>query len=189
MSKALRLLLLSMLGCIMQTTLSGYLRIAGVAPDLMIALLVAITSFGGSYTGFCVGSVMAMFYDASVGYVLALNLVGYTFIGWAAPLIRRFLQQKLRRLKHKSVLVMMVTCFFLTCVREILYIGYLFLIGSEIGVVTLLRMLLCAGYSTVLLLPMILLVRRIMTWHPGRAQKAREDLNDDRKDAATETHR
>ena len=189
MSKALRLLLLSMLGCIMQTTLIGYLRIAGVAPDLMIALLVAVTSYGGPYTGFCLGSVMAMLYDASVGYVLALNLVGYTFIGWAAPLIRGFLQQKLRRLKHKSVLVMMVTCFFLTCVREILYIGYLFLIGSEIGVVTLLRMLLCAGYSTVLLLPMILLVRRIMTWHLGRARKVREDLNDDRKDAATETHR
>lgn len=189
MSRVLRLLLLSMLGCVMQTTLSGYIRIAGVAPDLMIALLVAVTSYGGPYTGFCVGSVMAMLYDASVGYVLALNLVGYTFIGWAAPLIRRFLQQKLRKLKHKSVLVMTVTCFFLTCVREILYIGYLFLIGSEINAVTLLRMLLCAGYSTVMLLPMMLFVRRIMTWHPRRARKIPEDMNENGEDAATETHR
>ena len=189
MSKILRLCFVAILACVCQTNLSQVIRIAGVAPDMLIVFLVLLTSYTGAYGGFCTGALAAMLYDASVGYVLALNLVGYTFIGWAAPLIRRFLQQKLRKLKHKSVLVMTVTCFFLTCVREILYIGYLFLIGSEINAVTLLRMLLCAGYSTVMLLPMMLFVRRIMTWHPRRARKDPEDMNENGEDAATETHR
>ena len=75
-----------------------------VTPDMMIAFLVALTRQCGSYGGFCMGSVMAMFYDASVGYALAINLVGYTFIGWLAPILRvRVFGRLFQKLKIRFV--------------------------------------------------------------------------------------
>lgn len=188
MSKTLRLILLSMLTCVVQTTLVRYIRIGGVAPDVMIAMLVALTSVCGSYGGFCVGSLTAMLYDASVGYVLAINLVCYTFIGWAAPLLRKSLEQALRRFRHKSFLVLFGIGFFLTLLRELVDTGYLFLIGSDLGVTTLLRSLLCCVYSAVMVFPAAFCVRRIMTWKPKFMRKKKdEDFIDDK--AATESHR
>lgn len=178
MSKLLKLCLMAILACVCQTNLSGYIRIAGVAPDMLIVFLVLLTSYTGAYGGFCTGAVMAMLYDASVGYVLVINLVAYSFIGWAAPMMRRFLNKKLKRLKHKSVLTMMLICFFLTLMREVLYIGYLFLIGSEQSMVTLMRALLCCAYSALLILPGTFVVARIMRWRPRRRPK-HTDLNEE----------
>ena len=173
MSKVLKLCFVAILACVCQTNLSQVIRIAGVAPDLLIVFLVLLTSYTGAYGGFCTGALTAMLYDASVGYVLAINLVAYTFIGWAAPMLRGFLNTKLRKLKHKSILVMMLICFFLTLLREIIYIGYLFLIGSEQSVITVLRALLCAGYSALMILPAGILLRHIMRWHlPVRRKQA-----------------
>lgn len=185
MSRALKLILISMLACICQTNLVQYIRIAGVAPDMLIVFLVVLTSYTGAYGGFCTGALTAMFYDASVGYVLAINLVAYTFIGWAAPMMRGFLNRKLRKLKHKSYLVMVAICFFLTLMREVLYIGYLFLIGSEQSIITLVRALLCAGYSALMILPAIYVVRRIMRFHL-RPKKKQTDIIEE--SAATGTH-
>lgn len=185
MSRALKLSLIAIIACVCQTNLSEYIRIAGVAPDMIIVFLVLITSYTGAYGGFCTGALTAMLYDASVGYVLAINLVAYTFIGWAAPMIRGFLNQKLKKLKHKSYLVMMLICFFLTLIREVLYIGYLFLIGSEQGFITLVRALLCCAYSAFMILPASWLVRRVMKMQL-RIRKRGEDLTDET--AATETH-
>ena len=98
MSKVLKLCFVAILACVCQTNLSQVLRIAGVAPDLLIVFLVLLTSYTGAYGGFCTGALTAMLYDASVGYVLAINLVAYTFIGWAAPMLRGFLNTKLRKL-------------------------------------------------------------------------------------------
>ena len=80
-------MLVAVIACILQTNFVGYIRFAGVAPDLMIVTLVLLTSYTGSYGGFCTGSVMALLYDASVGYVLAINLIAYAFIGYFAPQI------------------------------------------------------------------------------------------------------
>lgn len=165
MTKTLKLVLVAILACLCQTNFVQYIRIAGIAPDMLIVFLVLLTTYTGTYGGFCAGSLMAMLYDASVGYVLAVNLVSYAFFGWAAPNLRAFLDNRLRKLKHKSVMVMMLICFFLTLLREIIYIGYLFLIGSEQSVITVLRALLCAGYSALMILPAGFLLRRIMRWH------------------------
>ncbi|MBE5798743.1 MAG: hypothetical protein E7321_02175 [Clostridiales bacterium] len=162
MSMLLKLCAVSILACLCQTNLTQYIRIAGVAPDMLIVFLVLLTSYTGAYGGFCTGALTAMFYDASVGYVLAINLVAYTFIGWAAPMLRSFLNRKLKKLKHKSVLVMMLICLFLTLIREVLYIGYLFLIGSEQSLITLVRALLCSGYSALMILPTSFLVSKVM---------------------------
>jgi len=183
-SRTLKLSLIAVLACVCQTNLSQYIRIAGVAPDLIIVFLVLITSYTGAYGGFCTGALTAMLYDASVGYVLAINLVGYTFIGWAAPMIRIGLNRKLKKLKHKSYLVMMLICFFLTLIREILYIGYLFLIGSEQSLITLVRALLCCGYSALMILPMSWFVHRIMRMKL-RIKRKGDDFSDE---SATETH-
>lgn len=185
MSRTLKLCLLAVLACVCQTNLSQYIRVAGVAPDMIIVFLVLLTSYTGAYGGFCTGALTAMLYDASVGYVLAINLVGYTFIGCAAPVIRGILNQKLKKLKHKSYLVMMLICFFLTLSREFLYIGYLFLIGSEQSLITLVRALLCCGYSALMILPTSWLVHTIMGMKL-RNRKKGDDLTDEI--AVTESH-
>lgn len=178
MSKVLKLCFVAILACVCQTNLSQVIRIAGVAPDMLIVFLVLLTSYTGAYGGFCTGALTAMLYDASVGYVLAINLVAYTFIGWAAPMLRGFLNTKLRKLKHKSILVMMLICFFLTLMREVLYIGYLFLIGSEQSLMTLVRALLCSGYSALLILPGSFVIVRIMRWQLRLRPKS-TDLNEE----------
>jgi len=162
MSMTIKLIAAAIAACVCQTNLVGYIRIAGVAPDMLIVFLVLLTSYTGAYGGFCTGALISLLYDASVGYVLAINMVAYTFIGWAAPMLRSFLNRKLRKMKHKSYLVMMLICFFLTLMREVLYIGYLFLIGSEQSMITLVRALLCCSYSALMILPTSILVRRIM---------------------------
>lgn len=177
MSMFMKLCLSAILACVCQTNLSQYIRIAGVAPDMLIVFLVALTSYTGAYGGFCTGALTAMLYDASVGYVLAINMVAYTFIGWAAPMLRAFLDRKLKKLKHKSVLVMMLICFFLTLMREVLYIGYLFLIGSEQSLITLVRALLCSGYSALMILPGSYLVSKVMRWRLPMKKK-HSDLNE-----------
>lgn len=178
MSKVLKLCFVAILACVCQTNFSQYIRIAGVAPDMLIVFLVLLSSYTGVYGGFCTGALTAMFYDASVGYVLAINLVAYTFIGWAAPMLRGFLDRKLRKLKHKSILVMMLICFFLTLMREVLYIGYLFLIGSEQSMVTVVRALLCCAYSALLILPGSYVIEKIMHAHLRRRTRS-ADLNEE----------
>lgn len=180
-SRALRLILVAVIACVMQTNLVGYIRIAGVAPDIMIAALVLLTSYTGSYGGFCTGSVMALLYDASVGYVLAINLIAYAFIGYFAPLLRRALDEKMKKLKHKSALVMTMICFFLTLMREVLYIGYLFLIGSEQSMMTLVRAVLCASYSAILITPGYFLIRPLMEKRIRQGRKS--DLVSEEKEA------
>ena len=103
----------------------------------------------------------------------------YTFIGWAAPMMRAFLNLKLKKLKHKSYLVMMIICFFLTLMREIVYIGYLFLIGAEQGVVTLVRAVFCAGYSSLLIIPGVYVMKKIMNWKIHIRKKGLDLKNDD----------
>ena len=177
MSMLLKLCASAILACVCQTNLSQYIRIAGVAPDLLIVVLVTLTSYTGAYGGFCTGALTAMLYDASVGYVLAINMVAYTFIGWAAPMLRAFLNRKLKKLKHKSVLVMMLICFFLTLMREVLYIGYLFLIGSEQSLITLVRAMLCSVYSALMILPSTYLMSKFMRWRLPMKKK-HSDLNE-----------
>ena len=164
MSRALKLVFAAVFACICQTNLVQYIRFAGVAPDMLIVFLVLLTSYTGPYGGFCTGCVLAMLYDASIGYVLAINLVAYPFIGWAAPQIRHFLYQKklMKMMKHKSFLVMMLICFCMTLAREVLYIGYLFLIGSEQSLITLIRAILCSGYSALMIIPGFFMLRKIM---------------------------
>ena len=167
MSRAIRIVITVILACICQTDLVKYIRIAGVAPDMMTVFLVLLTGYTGAYGGFCAGSVMALLYDASVGYVLAINLVCYTFIGWAAPMLRHAMDKQLHRVKHKSYFELIVICFF---------------IGAEQSIVTILRALLCSAYSAVMILPCSLIQNKIMSVHIIRKKK-NEDLVGDSEGA------
>ena len=165
MSRAIRIVITVILACICQTDLVRYIRIATIAPDMLTVFLVLLTGYTGAYGGFCAGSLLAM-------------LVCYTFIGWASPMLRRAMNVKLRKVKHKSYLELMLICFFLTLMREIVYIGYLFLIGAEQSMVTILRALLCAAYSSAMILPGSFVVHKIMSIHPFK-RKQGEDLTGD----------
>lgn len=179
MSKALRLFILAIIGCILQTNAAQYIQIADVTPDLMIALIVALTSFSSMSGCFCTAALMIMFYDAGVGYVMALNPIMYVLIALAASGLRMVLDKRLSKWKHKSHLVIAVICFMLVLGREFAYICYLFLIGAEMGFVTLFRMLFCAAYTAALSIPSIYLIRFVMNWHPitEKRQKQAEPEN------------
>lgn len=171
MSKAIRLFTIAIIGCVLQTNFSQYIRFADIAPDLMIAIIVVLTSFCSLGGGFCTSALMIMFYDASVGYVMALNPVAYILISLAASGMRMFFDAKLVKWKHKSFLIIMVIAFVMTFCREVVYAVYLFLIGSQWTLMTLVRLVLCSAYTAVMTIPCIYLVRALMSWHPFRRRK------------------
>ena len=47
MSKTLKLVLAAIVACLCQTNLVQFIRIAGVAPDMLIVFLVLLTSYTG----------------------------------------------------------------------------------------------------------------------------------------------
>lgn len=155
MTKTLKLFAAVLIACLLQTEIAKYMRLFEIAPDFMILFLVLISEEVGPFGGFCAGSLMSMFYDASVGYVLAINLVIYTFIGYAAPLLRNRMAKMLHRIKHRRALVLAILVFFLTFLREMLYIGYLFLIGAQQGKVTIIRLFIACIYNALLVIPLI----------------------------------
>ena len=171
MSKALRLFILAIIGCIVQTNAAQYIQIADVTPDLMIAIIVALTSFSSMNGCFCTAALMIMFYDASVGYVMALNPIMYILIALAASGLRSVFNARLSKWKHKSYLIIVLICFSLVLVREFAYICYLFLIGAEMGVMTFVRMGFCAAYTALMSIPCISLIRFILNWHAFHREK------------------
>ena len=181
MSKALRLFVLSIIGCIVQTNAVQYIQIADVTPDLMIAIIVALTSFSSMNGCFCTAALMIMFYDASVGYVMALNPIMYILIALAASGLRTVFNARLSKWKHKSYLIIVLICFALVLVREFAYVCYLFLIGAEMGVMTFVRMGFCAAYTAVISIPCISLVRFVMNWRPLRRNKKTEIEESDKE--------
>lgn len=168
MSKAIRLFAIAVIGCVLQTNLVQYIQFADIAPDIMIALLVVLTSHCGFSGCLSTAALMIMFYDASVGYVMALNPVSYILIALGALAMRVFFNAKLVKWKHKSFLIIMVICFILTLFREAVYAVYLFLIGSQWSMMTLIRLILSSFYTTATTIPCIYLVRGILNWHPFR---------------------
>ncbi len=153
MSRTLRLLALVMLAVILQTNIAMHIRIANVAPDFMILILVMLSEGYGSFGGFCAGALMGLFYDASVGTVLAINLVSYTFIGYIVPVMKSAMDNRLHRIGHRKIIILMTITFVVVALREILDIGYLFLIGAEQSTVTILRMFICCFYTAALIIP------------------------------------
>ena len=162
MTRALKILAITVLAVLCQTNLSSFLRLQSIAPDLMIAALVTLGFHYGTYGGFCAGAIMGLLYDAAVGYVLALNIIIYTFIGYAAPAGKALLQNRFGKRRYHRWLQAMALGFAMTLIREFTDIGYLFLIGAQQGLVTLLRMVLCCGYTAVWTLPVLLAVDRIL---------------------------
>jgi len=179
LSKAIRLFALSIIGCVLQTNVAHHIQFAGVTPDLLIALIAALTSFTSMSGCFCTAALMIMFYDASVGYVMALNPVAYAIVAVAASWLRSVMDLRLKKLKHKSFLIIVLICFMLVLGREAAYIAYLYLIGAEMGFMTVVRMILCAGYTALLSIPCIFLIRAVLNWHPMKPQRTMQNDIDD----------
>ena len=162
MTRALKILAVVIAAVLCQTNLSALVRLQSIAPDFMIAALVALAFHYGTYGGFCAGAVMGLLYDSAVGYVLALNIIIYTFIGYAAPAGKALLQGKVPVRRRRKWLEALILGFIMTMIREITDIGYLFLIGAQQGFVTLVRMLMCSAYTAVWTIPTLILVDRFL---------------------------
>ncbi len=158
MTRALKLFFLCVLVCVIQTEVVKYIRVFTIAPDCMILFLALLTDDFGTFGGFVAGSLVGLFYDSTIGYVPAVNLVVYTFIGYISAAIRGGLDNAFRKIKHKRFLEFMIITFSMTVVREIIYIGYLFLVGAEQGTVTFFRMFVCVIYTTILVVPVAVVV-------------------------------
>ena len=148
--------------CLAQTNLAGLLRVSGVAPDFMIATLAALSPYYGWAGGLCTGALMSMLYDSAVGYALALDLILYTALGYFSPMMMAALRRHMARLPGEPYPALFLMTFFMTAIREVADIGYLFLIGAEQGMITLIRLLICSGLTAVLSLPVGWLVSRMM---------------------------
>ena len=164
MSKVIKTLLVIYLACLFQTNVVKYLAVFQVAPDFMIATLVALCAYQEVYGGICSGMLMGMLYDSTLGYVLALNLIAYSLIGYAAPKMRTFMEQKTRLFPGRGMLLLCVICLLLTAAREMLYLGYLFLIGGELGASSLVRFTISCLLTTLWLVPISLFLR--VLFHP-----------------------
>lgn len=148
--------------CLIQTNLSDLLRVSGVAPDFLIAALSALSPFYGWMGGLSAGALMAMLYDASVGYALALDLIMYSILGYFSPMMRSGLERGLRRFAHFHSLPAMAMAFCMTAIREIADVGYLFLIGAEQGLWTLTRALTACALTALVAWPVNALVSRFL---------------------------
>ncbi len=160
MTRALKILALVLLACLLQTNLARAVRVMGVAPDFMIAMLAALAWHLGTYGGFCAGALMGLLYDASVGYVLALNLVSYTGAGYFCPFIRQRFSGA-RKQWTRRLLLLLGTAFGMTMAKEIIDVGYLFLIGAEVGLSSIVRAVLCASLTAAASLPALFLADRL----------------------------
>ena len=147
MTRALKILAVVIAAVLCQTNLSALVRLQSIAPDFMIAALVALAFHYGTYGGFCAGAVMGLLYDSAVGYVLALNIIIYTFIGYAAPAGKALLQGKVPVRRRRKWLEALILGFIMTMIR---------------GFVTLVRMLMCSAYTAVWTIPTLILVDRFL---------------------------
>jgi cell shape-determining protein MreD len=166
LTRVLKILLCLILVCTLQTTLVRFIAINRISPDLIVCWLVVMSETYGPFGGFCSGAVASMLYDANVGYIMAVNLVVGTAIGYFCTLLVPYFRKVFRKSKIASWLAMMLTAFISCIIKDIVNIGYLFLIGStlldlENLPVTLLRLAVSSLYSVMMILPLGLLRRRI----------------------------
>ncbi len=128
----------------------------------MIAALAGLAPYYGWMGGLTAGALMAMLYDSAVGYALALDLVLYSVLGYFSPLMALGFRARLERFARFKSLPAMLMAFFMTAIREIADIGYLFLIGAEQGLVTLIRALIACALTALVTLPVNLVISRFM---------------------------
>ena len=178
MSRAIRIVITVILACICQTDLVKYIRIATIAPDMLTVFLVLLTGYTGAYGGFLrrqparhAVRCERRLRSGDQSGLLHVHRVG---VADAAPRNEREAQKS----KTQKLPGIDAHLLFLTLMREIVYIGYLFLIGAEQSMVTILRALLCAAYSSAMILPGSFVVHKIMSVHPFK-RKHGDDLTGD----------
>ena len=158
----LKLIVVIFAACLVQTNLSDLLRVSGVAPDFMIAALASLGQYCGWMGGLSCGALMSMLYDSAVGYALALDLIFYSVLGYFSPLMFAGLERHMVHSSRLPHLPVMALAFFMTAIREIADIGYLFLIGAEQGLVTLVRAVIACILTAAITLPVNIIITRFI---------------------------
>ena len=155
MTRLLKLVAIIFIASLCQTNLASLLRIHGVAPDFMLAVLAALAAHYGWMGCMCSALLMAMLYDSTVGYIVALNIVVYGVLGYFSPMLFHGIRNALPKPAQlsKRLIALFATTVIITFVRELFDIGYLFLVGAEFGLHTAIRGILCCLLTAVLSLP------------------------------------
>ena len=87
MTQRLRLPLLIILLLVLQTTVLGRLRVAGVAPDVMVLLAVAAGIVGGPERGAALGFAAGFSIDLFLQTPLGLSALVFSLLGYSVGLV------------------------------------------------------------------------------------------------------
>lgn len=106
MRARLRITLLLVVAVLVETTLGSDLRVAGVAPDLMILVVICAGLTGGTLSGAFVGFWAGLLYDMFLTATpVGLSALTYCLIGAAIGALRTSLLQERRSLLPLAALV------------------------------------------------------------------------------------
>lgn len=178
MPKPLRILGLILAAYIVQTTILPRFTILEIQPDVLLAVLVWLSAKGDRYTGFCVGAVMGLIMDATVGVLPFLYLLAYPVMGYASARLTPLLADKLPHpgktskllsLKRFFQLVPSLTAAIMALIYEFVLVVYRYLNGVNVTFSLIGRTLRYALYTAVAAFFAQFLVRLVMTPRKARA--------------------
>jgi hypothetical protein len=164
MRRLLRVVLLVVLGFLLQSTVLPYFKVGGVQPDLMHVVLLAIGLCGMPYMAVATGLFAALLLE-----VLSGDLPGLTAVlALGAPcfgLLAHWWLGKLAlpgsRLRERIIRLAapVLSAGLFIAAKELIYLGYFYLTGTEIGFSHVLRLLWAAVLAMIIALPVLPYVR------------------------------
>lgn len=145
-----------LLAAILQVTWLAELSVFGVSPNLFLVIVVAIGFMCGRIQGVFTGMVFGLVFDILVGRFIGINMLCFLVIGYLAAMISD------RFYSMPSFYVFMLMAAAATVISGLFYAVVCFAV-YHIGVGAVLKTILieCA-YNSILILPVILLVKRTL---------------------------
>lgn len=182
LKKGLKVLLLTLAAYLLQACVMQYLSIGGVTPNLLFVWLAVLTvSYGKKYT-FCASCLLGILMESMLSSVKGLYLISYPAI---AMLCAQFFadmsesQRQKRFEKHRKnhavresdlpVIIRIPCCAaVMELILSVVLCAYLYLIGVEITIQHVMRVLLSALLTGALALLLMHPVRTLLGMHPRR---------------------
>jgi cell shape-determining protein MreD len=182
MIKTLRLLGIILFAYIAQTTILPRVAPLMVRPDLVLAVLVALTVDGDRYLGFCAGATIGLLLDTMVGWLPFLYLIAYPLIGYFSARLTPWLVRRMpmpRRLealltpKRFRRVAPMLTALVLALFYELALMVYRYLNGVDVTFGAVSMVLRSALYTGLAVFPAQFYVRLWMRAFRRRKRRAK----------------